>query len=139
MSAPAVPAARSQPPDEVARGDGGARPHGPDDRLVGGAQSAGVGHHHDRLTRHRPRDRDRASGHRAHRVARAGGEVDAAVPRLPVVGWGVEPAEDHRLVDGPGRRGERGRDGEDEGGDPHGASLGRAGDRRGSPLAAWGP
>ena len=139
MSAPAVPAARRHPPDEIARGDGAALAHGPEDRLVGGAQPAGVSHDHDRLPRDRPGDRDGAVRHRAHGVSRASGEVDAAVARLPVVGRGVEPAQDHRLVDGPGRRWERDREGEDEGGDRHGASLRRSGDLGAGPPAHWGP
>ena len=100
--APTVAAAGRHRADQVTRLDRSPLEHLRLDRLIGGAQAARMAHGDHRLAGDLPGHRDRAGRHREHRVASAGGEVDAAMAGLPGRGRRVEAGQDEGLGHRPG-------------------------------------
>ena len=72
------------------------RPHDGPDRLVAGAQSAGMGQRHHRSSRQQPGEHHGRGPGGVNRLARAPGQVHAAVPGIPVGRRGVESADNGR-------------------------------------------
>ena len=101
QAAPREPAARvpgHQLADHRLRRHRLTDPHGGPDRLVAGAQTAGMGQRHHRPSGQQPGEHHRRGPGGVHRLAGAPGQVHAAVPGIPVRRRGVESSHNRRAA-----------------------------------------